>query len=319
MSLTASPAWGRLTSRLRLPLIAAPMLRVTGPELVVAACRAGVIGAFPTANARTPERVSQWLTQIKERLDGAPAAPVAPNLIIRQPRLDDHLAVLIEHRVELVITSTGSPAAVVGPLHEAGAVVLADVASLRHAEKALEAGADGLVLVCAGAGGHTGWLNPFAFVRAVRGFFDGPLVLAGGVSDGASLHAARELGCDLAYMGTRFIATSESDASGHYKEMLVASTADDVILTSAFTGLPTSMLRAAVIESGFDPARLDETITPEAAQDLYGAGAKGIGPRRWTDLFSAGHSVSGVRDIPEIAELVDRLAKEYAAAQKGHA
>jgi len=224
-----------IADRLRLPVIAAPMLRVSGPELVIAACRAGVIGAFPTANARTSEDLDWWLTEITEASHRAdadrPVAPYAANLIIRQPRLFDDVACLVRHRVELVITSVGSPAPVVGPLHEIGAVVLADVATLEHARKAVAAGADGLVLLSAGAGGQTGWLNPFAFVRAVREFFDGPLVLAGGISDGQGLLAAQVLGCDLAYLGTSFIATRESLAGAAYRDMLVEATIDDVVLT----------------------------------------------------------------------------------------
>ncbi|MEU9734779.1 nitronate monooxygenase [Streptomyces sp. NPDC048002] len=300
---------------MRLPLIAAPMLRVSGPDLVVAACKAGVVGSFPTANARTPERLADWMSDISKELAGTPAAPVCANLIVRLPNLDEHLAVLTEHGIDMVITSTGSPERVVEPLHAAGALVFADVASIRHAHRAIEAGADGLILLAAGAGGHTGWLNPFAFVRAVREFFDGPLVLAGGVCDGASLLAAQALGCDLAYMGTRFIATQESDASDEYKNMLVTSDADDVILTQAFTGLPTSMLRPAITAAGLDPTALDETVTPEEAKDLYGPAATGIGPKRWTDLFSAGHAVSSVHDIPTVAELVERISTQYDAAR----
>lgn len=301
--------------RLRLPVIAAPMLRVSGPELVVAACRSGVIGAFPTANARTVEELDQWLTGIEGALrDASPAAaPHCPNLIIRQPRFKDDLACLVRHRVEIVITSVGSPAAAVGPLHDVGAQVFADIASLRHAEKAIEAGADGLILLTAGAGGQTGWANPFAFVRAVRAMFDGPIVLAGGISDGASLHAARILGCDLAYMGTRFIATTESRAVDRYKDMLVASSLDDVMLTRAFTGLDASMLRPSIEAAGLDPARLDEQVSEERAKQHYGGSGAGASerPKRWTDIWSAGHSVSGVDGIVDAATLVSRLVGEY--------
>lgn len=311
---STTSVWSSLTARLRLPVIAAPMLRVTGPDLVVAACRAGVIGAFPTANALSAERLSDWLAEIDERLSSVHAAPVCANLIIRQPQLEAHLQALVDHGVELVITSVGSPADVIGPLHAAGTVVLADVASLRHAERALAAGADGLVLLAAGAGGQTGWMNPFTFVRAVRRFFDGPVVLGGGVSDGYALRAAQVLGCDIAYMGTRFIATDESGASDHYKSMLVSSTADDVVLTRAFTGLPTSILRPAIVESGLDPDALDEDVTVEAARDMYGPGASGVGPKRWTELFSAGHSVSGVTAVTSVAELVEQVVGEYESA-----
>ncbi len=304
--------------RLRLPVIAAPMLRVSGPELVIAACRSGVIGAFPTANARTVEELDQWLTQIEGSLGAAetPAAPYCPNLIIRQPRFKEDLACLVGHKVELVITSVGSPAAAVEPLHEIGAQVFADIASLRHAEKAIEAGADGLILLTAGAGGQTGWANPFAFVRAVRAIFDGPIVLAGGISDGASLHAARALGCDLAYMGTRFIATTESRAISRYKEMLVASTLDDVMLTKAFTGLDASMLRPSIEAAGLDPVKLDEQVSTERAKQQFGGGSGGQErPKRWADIWSAGHSVSGVDSIVDTAVLVARLAGEYEAVR----
>lgn len=305
--------------RLRLPLIAAPMLRVSGPELVIAACRSGVVGAFPTANARTVEELDQWLTEIEGALkeSATPAAPYCPNLIIRQPRFKDDLACLVRHRVEMVITSVGSPAAAVGPLHDVGAQVFADIASLRHAEKAIEAGADGLILLTAGAGGQTGWANPFAFVRAVRAMFDGPIVLAGGVSDGASLHAARVLGCDLAYMGTRFIATTESRAVPRYKDMLVASNLDDVMLTRAFTGLDASMLRPSIEAAGLDPAKLDEQVSEERAKQQYGgsSGKPAERPKRWADIWSAGHSVSGVQDVVDTSVLVARLVKEYEAAR----
>ncbi|MFC0437549.1 nitronate monooxygenase family protein [Kutzneria buriramensis] len=300
-----------IIDRLRLPLIAAPMLRVSGPELVTAACTAGVIGAFPTANARTAAELDDWLS----RIEGTTGAPYAANLIIRSPRLAADLRVLVEHRVELVITSVGSPAPVIDPLHEVGALVLADVATLHHAERAVAAGADGLILLTAGAGGQTGWLNPFAFVRAVRAFFDGPVVLAGGISDGHALHAARALGCDLAYMGTKFLATRESRADPAYKRMVAEADLDDIVLTRAFTGLPTSMLAPAIRAAGLDPAALDESISPADADQLYGHG--GIGPRRWSDVWSAGHSVSGVTAAPSVAELVEQTATEFAEARKG--
>ena len=312
-----------LLCRLRLPLIAAPMFRVSGVELVLAACRAGVVGAFPTANCRSVAELDAWLERLRDGLaQGAdssamPAAPFCPNLIMRRDALHDELQCLLRHRVELVITSVGSPAPVVGPLHDIGCTVLADVASVRHAEKALEAGVDGLILLTAGAGGQTGWANGFAFARAVRAFFDGPLVLAGGIGDGQALWAARALGCDLAYMGTRFIATHESLAQPVYKDMLAHSRLDDVLLTSAFTGLPTSMLRPAIVASGLDPERLPTDLQAERAAELYGSGA--AGPRRWTDIWSAGHSVSAVTGTCGVAELVAQLQAEYDAARTASA
>ena len=298
--------------RLRLPLIAAPMFRVSGPELVIAACRAGVIGAFPTANCRTVEELDDWLTRIRDALSQKDA-PYCPNLIIRHEAMPAQLEVLIQHRVELVITSVGSPAPVVAPLHAIGCRVFADVASLKHARQAAEAGADGLVLLTAGAGGQTGWANGFAFVRAVRQFYAGPLVLAGGISDGHALFASQALGCDLAYMGTRFIATRESLATAAYKQMLVNCDLDDVMLSDAFTGLPANMLRPSVEAAGLDPANLPRELGSDGAARLYGAG--GTMARRWEDIWSAGHSVSGVRGLVGVAELVEQCAEEYRTAR----
>ncbi len=306
-------------SRLKLPLIAAPMFRVSGPELVIAACRSGVVGAFPTSNARSVEELDAWLTRIARALspeeNDVTPAPACANLIIRQARLADDLACVVRHRVELVIASVGSPAPVTGPLHDIGAAVYADVATLRHAEKAIAAGADGLVLLTAGAGGQTGWMNPFAFVRAVRAMFDAPIVLAGGVSDGRALYAARVLGCDLGYMGTRFIATHESMANDAYKAMLVDSSLDDVLLTSAFTGLPTNMLLPSIVAAGLDPRALDESVTPERSTEMFGA-AQGERPARWRDVWSAGHTVSAVRGITATSDLVAEIEAEYVAARR---
>ncbi len=309
-----------IASRLKIPLIAAPMLRVSGPDLVSAACRGGVIGSFPTVNARTSEELDAWLTRIADdcaRVDG-PTAPVCPNIIMRrQPEvLAADVEVLVRHKVEMVIASVGSPEAVIRPLHDIGCLVFADVASVRHAEKALQVGADGLVLLSAGAGGQTGWVNGMSFARAVRAMFDGPLVLSGGISDGAALWAARVLGCDLGMMGTRFIATPESMAADRYKAMLVDSRLDDVMLTRAFTGLDTNMLRPSIVAAGLDPQALAGPVTPERARELFSEHSKDAqGPKRWVDIWSAGHTVSGVDAVVPTARLIDRLAAEYAAAR----
>lgn len=305
-----------LRSRLRLPLIAAPMFRVSGPELVIAACRAGVIGAFPTANCRSVEELDDWLGRMHAAL-GPQDAPFCPNLIVRHAGLQEQLACVVQHRAEVVITSVGSPEPVIEPLHKIGCLVLADVASLRHARKAVEAGADGLVLLSAGAGGQTGWVNGLAFVRAVRRFFDGPLVLAGGMADGQALWASRVLGCDLGYMGTKFIATSESLAAPAYKQMLLDAELDDVLLSSAFTGLPANMLRPSIVGAGLDPDALPAQLGADTAAAMYGSGA--AGPRRWQDIWSAGHSVSGVQEIDSVAALVERTRREYEAARAASA
>jgi nitronate monooxygenase len=307
--------------RLALPLIAAPMFLVSGVELMVAACRNGVIGSFPTVNCRSPEQLDEWLAEIATRLrqhedqTGRKAAPLCPNLIVHRSnaRLEQDLAVLLRHKPEFVITSVGSPAPVLKPLHEAGALVLADVASIRHAERAAAAGADGLVLLTAGAGGQTGWLNPFAFVRAVRAFYDGIIVLAGGISDGHALRAAEVLGCDLGYMGTKFIATRESMADDRHKQMLVESSADDILLTTAFTGLQTSMLRPSIVAAGLDPDDLPPRGVIDIGKDID-VGARENRPKRWRDIWSGGHSTSGVTDVMAVDGLVARTAAEYRKA-----
>jgi nitronate monooxygenase len=297
------------------------MFLVSGVELVVAACRNGVIGSFPTVNCRSPEQLDAWLGEIEQFLRrhsderGKPAAPICPNLIVHRSnaRLAQDLAVLLRHKPEIVITSVGSPAPVLAPLHDSGALVFADVASIRHAERAVAAGADGLVLLTAGAGGQTGWLNPFVFVRAVRAFFDGPLVLAGGISDGHALRAAQALGCDLAYMGTKFIATQESLADARYKDMLVASSADDILLTTAFTGLQTNMLRPSIAAAGLDPDDLPARGAIDIGKDID-IGARENRPKRWKDIWSAGHSTSGVTEVLSVDELVAQTMEEYGAA-----
>ena len=318
MSLAAGSLPAGLAARLRLPLIVAPMFLVSGVEMVAAACAAGVIGAFPTVNCRTSGELDAWLGELERRgegrgWEGRGWAPVCPNLIVHRSnaRLAEDVAVLVRRRVELVIASVGSPVPVIAPLHDAGCLVFTDVASLRHAERAIAAGSDGLILLTAGAGGQTGWANPFAFARAVRAFWDGPLVLAGGVGDGQALAAARTLGCDLAYMGTRFIATQESMAAPGYKRMLVESGLDDVLLTRAFTGLETNMLLPSIVAAGLDPADLPVRGGIEIGSDINPE------KRRYRDIWSAGHSVSAVVDVPTVAELIARTEMEYRQAQGG--
>jgi nitronate monooxygenase len=318
-----------LKGRLSLPLIAAPMFLVSGPALVKAACRAGVIGSFPTANCRTVEELDRWLADMGDDLkraadeSGRAPAPLCPNLIVHRSnsRVPDDLAAVLRHKPEMVITSVGSPEPVLKPLKDHGCLVLADVASVRHAEKAVAAGVDGLVLLTAGAGGQTGWVNPFAFVRAVRTFWDGMVVMSGGMADGQAIAAAETLGCDLAYMGTKFIATRESLAKDAYKEMLVRSRLDDVLLTRAFTGLETNMLRPSIAAAGLDPDNLPMRGSIDVAKDINASerdrpDAPGSSAKRWKDIWSAGHSVSGVADVPSVAELIRRTTDEYAGAKR---
>jgi len=281
------------------------MTGVSGPELVRAACAEGIVGSFPTHNARDVAELDAWLTDIDRGLaDVAEPGPIAPNLVVHPTnrRLQADLDCVLAHGAPMVITSVGSPAAVVPALHEGGCAVLADVATLRQARKATEAGVDGLVLLTAGAGGQTGHANPFAFVRAVREFFTGTIVLAGGIADGRALWAAQVLGADLGYAGTSFIATRESLASPAYQQALVAATLDDVRLSAEVSGLPASVLaqwleqreEAPVAAGDFQEDRL--TAAP--------------------DVWSAGHGVTSVRAIATVAEVVDRFGDEYGRARK---
>jgi nitronate monooxygenase len=301
-----------LAARLRVPLLVAPMLRISGPELVVAACRAGAIGAFPAVNARTTDVLDSWLDQVAGSVT-ATDAPHCVNIVMRRPDWRDHVACLVNHGVEIAVTSVGNPGPAVPPLHRAGCLVFADVATLAHARKAVAAGADGLVLLTAGAGGQTGWLNPFAFVRAVRDFYDGPVLLSGGIADGVALRAAVTLGADLGYMGTRFIAAAESRAADAYRAMLIDCDIDDVLLTRAFTGLPANFLRPAIAAAGLDPDNLDEQVTPEIADAVYGGGSPAPGPKRWSQVFSAGHTVSAVAAVQSAADIVADVTREFQA------
>jgi nitronate monooxygenase len=303
----------RLARRLRLPLIVAPMLSVSSPQLVIAACRAGAIGAFPTANCRTVDELDRWLHEFASVL-GSADAPWCANLVVRRPDLQQHLERLCAHRVELVITSVGSPKPVVGPLHDAGSLVFADVATVEHARKAIAAGVDGLVLLSAGAGGQTGHLNGLAFARAVRRFFDGPLVLAGGIGDGAALWAATALGCDLGYMGTRFIASAESAAPAAYKQMVVDSGIDDIELTDAFTGLPANMLTPSLRAAGIALEGVSPASTAASAALIFGERDAGESPRRWRDIWSAGHSVDSADAVLPAAELIELTIRQFRAA-----
>ncbi|QEH76864.1 nitronate monooxygenase [Sphingomonas sp. C8-2] len=299
-----------LARNLALPVIAAPMLLVSGPELVIACCRAGVIGSFPGANARTPETLAAWLDQIGEALADGTSASFALNIIVRETgseRLAAELALAERHRIPLIITSVGHPGAVVERVHGYGGLVFHDVATLRHAEKAIDAGVDGLILLTAGAGGHTGSANGFAFVRQVRAMWDGMIALAGGISDGQSVRAAEVLGADFAYMGTRFAATRESMAPPAYKDLLVSQRMADILVTDRISGLPATFMRGSIAAAGLDPDDLPAPVArfkPNLPE----------GTKPWRDVWSAGHGVGSIDDIPPAAELIARLRAGYVAA-----
>lgn len=295
--------------RLRVPVIAAPMFLVSGPDLVVAACNSGIIGTFPALNHRTTEGYDGWLTDIASRLDDD-AAPYGVNLIVHRsnPRLQADLEVSARHRVPLVITSLGAVSEVVDAVHGWGGVVFHDVTNVRHAEKAIEAGADGLILVCAGAGGHAGTVNPFALLPEIRRRFDGTIILAGALGDGRAVAAARVLGADYAYMGTRFIATKESMAPDAYRQMLVDTGSKDIVYTPAISGVPANFLAPSLVQAGLDPKALGEAPDIDFGKELD------VDSKAWKDIWSAGHGVATIDDVPSVAELVDRIAAEWTEA-----
>lgn len=299
-----------LDGKLSLPLIAAPMFLVSGPELVIAACREGIVGSFPTPNARTSAVLDEWLDSMTSRLRDVPGAgPLAANLVVHPSnnRLEDDLTLVEKYKVPLVITALGSPRKIVERVHAYGGTVFADVNSVRFARKAAAAGVDGLVLVAAGAGGHTGNMTGFSFVPAVREFFDGTIVLGGGMGDGRAIRAAEILGADLAYMGTNFIATEESLAHDDYRQMLVDSTIEDLILTNAVTGVHANWLRQSLVAAGMDPNALE--ANPEVDFTDPQAGVK-----RWANTWSAGHGVGNIDRVESVRELVDRLKHQYQEA-----
>ena len=299
-----------LRERLSLPVIAAPMFLVSSVELVVAACRAGIVGALPAANARTTEAFGQWLQRLTSELAASPnpTAPWAVNLVLHRSnrRLEADAALCVQYRAPIVITALGSPKAVVEQVHGYGGLVFADVNTPAFAFKAAQAGVDGLVLVCAGAGGHTGQMAASAFVAAVRSFFDGIIVVAGAISRGADIRAAQVLGADLVHMGSRFIATEESMAVPEYKQMMVDSSFKDIIATSAITGALANKLRPSLVRAGLDP----DNLQPRGGMDLSNA-EEDI--KAWKDLCSAGHGVGQVQAIEPTRVVVERLQAEYAA------
>ena len=296
--------------RIALPVIAAPMFLVSGPDLVVETCKAGVVGSFPALNQRSTEGYGEWLAEIRERAGNA-AAPFGVNLIVHRSntRLDADLAETVRQRVPFVITSLGAVSEVVDAIHGYGGLVFHDVINLRHAQKAAEAGVDGLIAVSAGAGGHAGTYNPFAFLHEIRQFYQGTIILSGAMSTGAHVVAARAAGADFAYLGTRFIATTESRAPEDYKQMILAATAKDIVYTNAISGVNGNFLRASLEAAGLDPANL-----PEFNRELHlGSSEK----RAWKNILSAGQGVGAIQDVPSTAELVARLRREYAEAIAG--
>ena len=307
------PIPASLRERLALPVICAPMFIVSNPDLVIAQCKGGVIGSFPALNARPKEELEVWLDRIQTALAADPnAAPFAVNQIIHQSneRLEHDMEVCIKHQVPLIITSLRAPNEIVPHVHSYGGKVFHDVISVRHAEKALEAGVDGLILVCAGAGGHAGTLSPFALVGEIRKFYDGPIALSGAITNGSAILAAQAMGADFAYVGTRFIATQEANATERYKECIVGSSAADVVYTPYFTGVHGNYLKGSIVAAGLDPDNL-----PVKDKDAMNFGAAAGAAKAWKDIWGAGQGVGTIDDVPSTADLIARLKTEYANAK----
>ena len=303
-----------ILQRLKLPVIAAPMFIAGNPKLVIEQCKAGIVGSFPALNARPKEALDGWLTEIETALAGqADAAPYAVNQIVHKSndRLAHDVEVCIRHKVPITITSLRAPTEVVAGVHSYGGIVLHDVINVRHAEKALEAGVDGLILVCAGAGGHAGTLSPFALIGEVRRFFDGPIVLSGAIASGNSILAALAAGADLAYIGTRFLATPEASVPDRYKEEILKAAASDIVYTDLFSGVNGNYLKHSVVNAGFDPLNL-----PKSDPNKMNFGSAGGAEKKvWRDIWSAGQGVGQIDKVMPVREVVRQLADEYAAAR----
>ena len=312
-----------LKNRLSLPLVAAPMFLISGPELALACCKQGIVGSFPALNQRTSEGFEQWLIQMNEGLDALhadnpdqPPAPYAVNLIVHRtnPRWQADLELCVKHRVPIIITSLGAASQVVDAVHSYGGVVFHDVTNQKHARKAAEAGVDGIIAVAAGAGGHAGTINPFVLVHEIRDVFDGTILLAGGLSRGEDLLAAQAMGADLAYLGTRFINTTESLADEAYRNMIIEAVSGDIIHTPAVSGIPASFMRQSLEAAGFPMDKLHQ-----AGKVNYGEKLKPVDDeaKAWKTVWSAGQGVSQIHDVLPVQALVSRLRKEYDAARQG--
>ncbi|RBP27523.1 nitronate monooxygenase [Marinobacter pelagius] len=315
------PLPSSLADSLSLPLVAAPMFLISGPELALACCKEGIVGSFPALNQRTSEGFEQWLVQMHEELDrfreenpDATVAPWAVNLIVHRsnPRWQADLELCVKHKVPMVITSLGAASQVVDAVHSYGGLVFHDVTNQKHARKAAEAGVDGIIAVAAGAGGHAGTINPFVLVHEIREVFDGTILLAGGLSHGEDILAAQALGADLAYVGTRFINTTESQAEDAYRNMIIEAVSADIVHTPAVSGVPASFMRQSLEAAGYDMKKLNQ-----AGDINYGEKLKPVDDeaKAWKTVWSAGQGVSQIHDVLSVSDLVDRLKREYREAR----
>ena len=313
----------RQLQNLRIPAVGAPLFIISNPDIVIAQCMSGIVGAFPALNAREddgqPIELDRWLIRIKEELDrhnqanpDRPAAPFAVNQIVHRSnaRLDRDLEICVKHEVPIMITSLGAREEVNAAAHSYGGITLHDIINNRFARKAIEKGADGLVAVATGAGGHAGSLSPFALIQEIRDWFDGPLLLSGSIARGDAILAAEAMGADLAYIGSAFIATREANAADAYKAMIAECGADDIIYTNLFTGVHGNYLKPSVRAAGMDPDNLE---TSDASAMNFGGGTSK--PKKWKDIWGAGQGIGAVKSVPTAAELIDRLEREYLAAR----
>lgn len=307
---------------LSLPVIASPMFIASGPELVTAQCKAGIVGSFPALNARPAAQLDVWLTQIQQALAEHKAAhpdaiigPIAVNQIVHgsNDRLAHDVEVCVKHRIPIIISSLRAPPAeMLDAIHSYGGIVMHDVISIRHAQKALEAGVDGLILVASGAGGHAGRLSPFALVGEIRKFFNGPVALSGSIANGDSILAAQAMGADFAYIGSRWLATKEANTSEAYRQAIIESSAADVVYTDYFTGVHGNYLKKSIVKAGLDPENL-----PEGDKQTMSFSSGGNSDSKvWRDIWGAGQGVGLMEDIPTVAEMVGRLRNEYVAARQ---
>jgi nitronate monooxygenase len=305
-----------LDGKLRIPLIGAPRFIVSGPELVIAQCKAGVVGSFPALNARPESVLEDWLDRITTALDeyadtnpDVVVAPFAVNQIVHRSndRLRHDVDMCVKYKVPIVITSLRPPSEVIDAVHSYGGVVFHDVINLRHTEKAVSQGVDGIIAVCAGAGGHAGTTSPFALIKEIRRIFNGTLILSGSMSRGCDLVAARAMGADLAYFGTRFIATNEANAPQSYKEMIVSSASADIVYTPLFTGVYGSYLRGSIVNAGLDPEQLDSA---NMKQMNFGSGGN-TRAKAWRDIWGAGQGVGSIDEVASVHEVVMRIEREY--------
>ncbi|MBU6371390.1 MAG: nitronate monooxygenase family protein [Alphaproteobacteria bacterium] len=305
---------------LRIPVVGSPLFIISNPDLVIAQCKAGVVGSFPSLNARPAPALEDWLKRITEELAAhtaahpdRPAAPFAVNQIVHKSndRLQHDVEMCVKYKVPVVITSLGAQPWLNDAIHSYGGIVLHDIINIPHAKKALEKGADGLIAVCAGAGGHAGALSPFALIEEIREFFDGPLLLSGAIGTGRAILAAQAIGADLAYVGSAFIATKEANAAQGYKDMIVASSGEDIVYSNLFTGVHGNYLKPSIIAAGLDPDNLPES---DPSKMNFGSGGN-TEAKAWKDIWGCGQGIGAVKEIPTAAGLVERFEREYNAAK----